>query len=96
MPSGLVLTGGGSLLTGMNELAMKKFGMPVRIGMPEAFLSTENNTIPDVLKSPIYSTAYGLLIYATGERGEEEISSHNNTAFSKVVKKMKSWIYDFF
>lgn len=88
MPAGLVLTGGGSLLVGMIALAKEKFNMSVRLGLPR--------DIPDIIKSPIYSTGYGLLLYANGQGGAELMqSSQEKSAFTKVFKRMKSWIYDF-
>ncbi len=96
MPSGLVITGGGSLLEGIKDLAAEKLELPVRIGKPETPVDTAFNPIPDVLKSPIYSTAYGLLVYASGERTRDVAHVQNNSAFSDVLKRMKSWVYDFF
>jgi hypothetical protein len=44
----------------------------------------------------VYATAYGLLVYATGERGGDEVSNSDSSSFNKVLTRMKSWIYDFF
>lgn len=101
MPTGLVLTGGGSLLAGMKELAQEKLGLPVRIGLPESYiqdtaLGQTRYMLPDLLKSPVYSTAYGLLVYATGQRGEDASYMTDNSSFNKIFRRMKSWVYDFF
>ena len=93
MSSGLVLTGGGAMLLGMKELAEKRFGMPVRIGYPEKFKNYNN--IPEQLKNPIYSTGYGLLICASGQNNLDFNLGNDDSAFKKVFKRMKSWIYDF-
>ncbi|MBD3272757.1 cell division protein FtsA [Candidatus Dependentiae bacterium] len=98
MPSGLVLTGGGSILTGMKELAEKRFNLPVRIGIPTRYKSIDNKnicTVPDLLKNPIYATGYGLLIYAGGHNNSEFSFSQEGSVFKKVFSRMKSWIYDF-
>ena len=55
--AGIVLTGGGSKLEGVSELAEEIFNMPVRVGVPQR-LQTGN------LMDPIYATSYGLLLYA--------------------------------
>src|SRR5207245_8074577 len=60
--AGLVLTGGGSLLKGIDELARRIFSIPVRIGKPRIPLST-----PASLESPMYATAYGLLLHAVSK-----------------------------
>jgi len=101
MPAGLVLTGGGCLLDGMKELAADRLGLPVRIGMPQAYAENETRgsdscTIPDALKSPIYSTGFGLLVYATGNHDMRGINLSDETAANRVFGKMKSWLYDFF
>jgi cell division protein FtsA len=96
MPSGLVLTGGGCLLGGFRELAQEKLDIPVRIGLPQSFDQNSLGNIPDMLKSPVYSTAYGLLVYTTGQREKYEVSSSDESALGRVFKKMRSWIYDLF
>ena len=56
--SGIVLTGGGSLLEGMVEIAERLFDLPVRVGKPSGV-----GGLIDVINSPVYSTAVGLIIY---------------------------------
>lgn len=95
MPSGIVLTGGGSLLQGIRDLAEDHLAMPVRLGNP---ISTQENqviSLPDILRSPIYSTAFGLMLYASGGGNRAEAASSDPTVFSSVFRRMKSWIYDF-
>jgi cell division protein FtsA len=94
MASGVVLTGGGSLLAGMRQLSEEMFSMPVRIGYPLAHLHADNS-MPDVLKSPIYSTAYGLLLYSLHGRYQEAAKSADAPLINRVFGRMKSWIYDF-
>lgn len=96
LPCGLVLTGGGSLLAGMKELASEKLCMPVRIGLPEGLHQTQNHVIPDVLRSPIYATVYGLVMHASGTQNFGDISGSHDALFSRVLKRMRSWIYDIF
>lgn len=95
MPTGLVLTGGGSLLAGVKEVAQHKLQMPVRIGSPMLSMALSTQALPDSLKSPIYATAYGLLLHATGQAATYEMSLTNETSFVRIFKRMKSWIYDF-
>lgn len=90
MQSGLVLTGGGSLLLGMKELAEEIFQVPVRIGMLHMPYD-----LPESLESPIYATGYGLL--------KQVVKQHNNRlekidgpALTRIMMRMKSWVIDFF
>ncbi|MFA5306315.1 MAG: cell division protein FtsA [Candidatus Babeliales bacterium] len=96
MPTGLVITGGGSLLAGMQELASEKLGMAVRIGQPEALAADIPYAIPDILKSPIYATVYGLIIHASGGCNFGDISATSDAVFARVLKRMRSWVYDLF
>ena len=58
LASGVVLTGGSTLLHGMPELAEEVLGLPVRRGVPRGV-----GGLVDVVKSPQYATAVGLLHY---------------------------------
>jgi cell division protein FtsA len=96
MPTGLVITGGGSLLSGMQELASQKLAMAVRIGQPEALAVDVPYAIPDILKSPIYATVYGLILHASGGCNFGDISATSDAVFARVLKRMRSWVYDLF
>ncbi|KKQ50010.1 MAG: Cell division protein ftsA [candidate division TM6 bacterium GW2011_GWF2_38_10] len=96
MPAGLVLTGGGCLLPGFKEIIAQHLGIPVRIGYPQETQKNSPYTIPDALKSPIYSTAFGLLLYAINEKNFFGAHCTNHSMFGKIFGKMKSWLYDFF
>jgi cell division protein FtsA len=52
----IVLTGGGSQLKGLAELAQNLLGRPVRIGRPEAAPG-----LPAAYCNPVFSTAVGLI-----------------------------------
>jgi cell division protein FtsA len=96
MPAGFVLTGGGALLQGMPELFSKKLGVPVRIGTPiYTIQAEEKGAIPDGLKSPVYSTGYGLLVYSVKQDSEQHNLHANKPVFQRVYDRMKSWIRDF-
>jgi cell division protein FtsA len=53
---GVVLVGGGALLSGVTELASEIFRLPARMGFPEAIGGLDRNYI-----SPCYTTVLGLL-----------------------------------
>jgi len=97
MPFGLVITGGGGMLAGIKDLAEERFNMPVRIGYPQNNLKSKGfEFVPDVLKSPIYSTGYGLLLYGASGKDLTLAQSVNEKGMTKVFDRMKSWIYDLF
>lgn len=91
MQTGLVLTGGGSLLQGMHELASIMFDMPVRIGNPHILFD-----IPESLQNPIYATGYGLLLHALKKQYDLSTQEVDGPFAQRVFNRMKSWVLDFF
>ena len=64
IPAGMVITGGTSLLDGIVEFAQQRYGIPVRRGrIPQGI-----HGLRDIVESPIYATAIGLLKYAVEGR----------------------------
>jgi cell division protein FtsA len=91
--SGVVLTGGASLLDGSVELAEQIFGLPVRRGVP---LGIES--LFDSLKDPSNATGVGLVQFAARTRGERKKALHESDAnlFSRITSRMKGWFQEFF
>ncbi|MDZ7729323.1 MAG: cell division protein FtsA [Dehalococcoidia bacterium] len=77
--AGLVLTGGGSQLTNLAEMAEGRLGLPVRPGTPRGF-----NGMSDLIGSPAYSTGIGLASYALHE-GEEVAEPAGGAGFEMPV-----------
>ena len=61
--AGVVLTGGGSRMEGVVELAEDILHMPVRLGLPH-----DVTGLQDVVRNPLYSTAVGLLLFGNENR----------------------------
>ncbi len=80
--SGVVLSGGSSLLNGIKEKTEKQLNLPVRIGYPR-IKSTSR------LNSPVYATVVGLVIYALKQKRE---ASDQNT----LGMRIKGWLREFF
>jgi len=77
--SGIVLTGGMTLIEGTRELAQELMpNIPIRIGQP-----TNINNIIDDLNSPEFSTVVGLLQYESGKHTEYELDGNKNMLHSK-------------
>jgi len=83
--SGIVLTGGTSMMLGMVELAEQVFLKHARIGSPEY-----RGHLHEVLRSPRYSTGLGLLMEGQAQlmRGRRSLQGGN---FQGVVSRMKEW-----
>jgi cell division protein FtsA len=92
--SGVVLTGGGAILEGMPEIAEQIFDMPVRRGTPSGI-----GGLVDVVASPVYSTAVGLVLSGQQVRAGRGIPSLRPAAtgtFGKFTGRLMSWFSDFF
>jgi cell division protein FtsA len=72
MRGGIVLTGGGSKLDGLLELSEQVFSSSVRYGLPQRL-----GGLVDVISSPAWCTASGLLLY--GLNAEQSQSKHKQT-----------------
>ena len=88
--AGVVLTGGGSKLQGVIELAEEVFNMPVRIAIPQHV-----SGLGDVVRNPIYSTGVGLLLFGHKVNSEEQNASRFEIDGS-VYEKMKNWFHKSF
>ncbi len=91
MTSGLVITGGGALLAGIDELAQSILGLPVRKGGPRAHYSSLQS-----LDNPIYATGYGLLKYALQKNKQNTFEQLDGPMAKRILIKMKTWVDKFF
>ena len=85
LSSGIVLTGGSAEMQGMVELGEEIFHMPVRLGMPRY-----SGGLADVIRSPRYSTAVGLLFDGKA-RSERGLYSRQGGSFRQVLARMREW-----
>jgi len=85
MTSGIVLTGGACLMAGMDIMAENILELPVRIGRPRGIKGL------DVVYSPIYSTAAGLISYGAKEAIVERRFRNGNNIFNEIAIKIKRW-----
>ena len=83
--AGIVLTGGGSQLRHLKQLAEYVTGMDTRIGFPGEHLAGDSNEY-----NPIYSTAVGLLMKAIENNSQEENSISNSTSNGLVNQERKT------
>jgi cell division protein FtsA len=85
--SGVVLTGGTSLLPGIGELAEDVFLKPARIGWP-----TYDSALADVARNPRFATVMGLLTEAHLQRLRGRKVAAQVGSFKQTLKRMKEWI----
>ncbi len=92
LASGLVITGGTSIMEGMPEAAEDIFEIPVRRSSPRKV-----HGMQDLVDSPQYATAVGLVLI-----GQKDAMAGKRRAirgrhmFDKVMGRMKEWVTEFF
>ncbi len=87
--SGLVLTGGSSLLPGLCELGEQVFGLPLRVGEPLGV-----SGLTDMVKDPACATAVGLVLYGGQHRREAKITPLSPKMYHLVKDRMTRWVKD--
>ena len=90
--AGIILTGGTVHIKGIDTLAERIFGRPVRIGKPE-----DIETVSDIVFDPMYSTGVGLLLYQIN-KGPDAILTKTTPPMksNKFINKLKKWWENFF
>ncbi|MCP4503052.1 MAG: cell division protein FtsA [Deltaproteobacteria bacterium] len=90
LASGVVITGGTTLLPGMVEKAEEVIGVPVRLGIPQGI-----GGLVDVVKSPMFATGVGLVQYGAQQIDQRRlIRARDDNIYSKVKKRMGAWLHD--
>lgn len=89
LTSGIVITGGSSLLPGMVDIAEEVLGLPARLGIPRGV-----GGLMDVVKSPIYATAVGLVLYGAKHSDQRHFREKDENIYNKVRRKMSAWLHD--
>lgn len=87
--SGIVLTGGASILEGLAEIAEQIFDLPIRRGAP-----TGVGGLADHIASPVFATPVGLALYAHRNRPAD--SSRVGGTLSHVVERFRGIFKEFF
>jgi cell division protein FtsA len=85
LSSGVVLTGGSAVMQGMVELGEEIFHMPVRIGVPRYA-----GALAEVLRTPRYATAMGLLYEGVAQREQGKLSRQSGSV-KAVLGRMREW-----
>jgi len=88
LAGGIVLTGGGSLLEGVLDLAQSVFGLPVRSGDPILPPGA-----PQDLRNPIYATVVGLVLHGIQHyRSESESAISWWQRLEQFWRRLRQWL----
>ncbi len=85
LSSGIVLTGGSSVMQGMVELGEEIFHMPVRVGLPRYA-----GGLAEVVRSPRYATAVGLVLEGVTQM-QQGHRARQGGSFRSVLARMREW-----
>lgn len=86
LPGGAVLTGGGSKLAGITDIAKNILKLPALSGYP---LSITGNT--DKINDLAFTTAIGLVLWGKDKRASEHSFSGRFNMVGKTAKKIRNW-----
>lgn len=93
--SGLILTGGGSLLPGLVEIGDFIFDVPVRKGAPDRV-----GGLTDVVRCASFATGVGLVLYGLRQEKhkatEVAVAVKTNVSFADVTRKIKDYFVSVF
>jgi cell division protein FtsA len=92
----VVITGGASLMPGLDQVATDRFRLPVRIGKPQGV-----SGLSDVVASPAHATAVGLVRYGMVQLGEghqvvPRVRSGGDNQIGTFFNNIKNILKDFF
>jgi cell division protein FtsA len=87
--SGVVLTGGTSLLDGGTEVAESIFNLPTRLGKPMGIRG-----LVDVVNNPMYATGVGLVLYGARIEPSKKFRIRDTNIFNRVMTRMRRWFKD--
>src|SRR5437763_12058742 len=86
LSSGIVLTGGPAMLAGMVELGEAVSQLPMRNGV-----RAYGGGLSDVVRSPRYATAVGLLLDGREDYLRNEATRAQSAGLTNVAGRMKQW-----
>jgi len=89
--SGVVLTGGTALLDGITDIGERILDLPVRVGYPNSV-----GGLSEIVKSPMYATAVGLLLFGRTHTPDSSYQKKNGTIFTKLTHGIKNWFIEAF
>lgn len=90
LAAGLVLCGGSAELAGFKDLAVRVLDLPVRVGAPH-----DLQGLTDVLESPAYATAVGLLLWGARQTPSDESETRPPRPPSIFWQRVRNWFRAF-
>ncbi|MCP4748945.1 MAG: cell division protein FtsA [Desulfobacteraceae bacterium] len=87
--SGVVVTGGTSLLDGVTDIAESVLGAPTRMGKPQGIVG-----LTDMVNNPMYATGVGLVVYGANKTPMKKFRIRDRNIFNSIIHRMKKWFQE--
>jgi cell division protein FtsA len=87
--AGAVITGGTSLVEGIEELGVQALRMPVRRGVPRGV-----GELGELVRSPVYATGVGLVLY--GARQGRAVLAGGEGVVGRARHRVRDWFKELF
>lgn len=84
--SGIVITGGSSLIKNIIDIAEKNFNQSVRIGYPQGV-----DGLRQIIENPRYATAIGLIKRGKVDYENDQRRKIEGNSLMQILEKMKLW-----
>jgi cell division protein FtsA len=92
LASGIVITGGSSLLPGLVELSEHIFDLPTKVGYPRGV-----NGLSEIIHNPIYAAALGLVKHGVrSQKGEGYRGFRKQSIWQNFINSFKKWFKEAF
>lgn len=98
LASGVVLTGGASLLSNITPIAEEVLGLPVRLGAPRGI-----GGLVDVVRSPMFATGVGLVVHGarqqvatTAAQRHASMPIRDGNVVNRVGQTIRHWFGEIF
>ena len=90
LSTGVVITGGASIMPGMAEIAEAVFERPVRLGLP-----VQISGLTDLVNTPMYATGVGLTLFGRDRLVESEAYHSYHQGVSAAFHRLTRWVQTF-
>jgi cell division protein FtsA len=89
--SGVVITGGTTILDNMPELAEEILGLPVRRGVPKGI-----GGLVDVVRNPKFATGVGLVLHGSAQPERDVFSAEEPAFYRRFASRVGQWFAEMF
>lgn len=91
VPGGVILTGGGSLLKGIEQAAERILQLSARVGLPQGVLGKS-----DIVGHPSFATAIGLLAFPYRGDGQWNATIRRRSRSVSLTRRVREWVEETF